>query len=58
MWIGRKVIIEVKAVEKLMPIHNAQLLSYLKLGNSKMGVLLNFNVVHMRDGINRVVNGL
>ena len=58
LWIHRKVIIEIKAVEKLMSIHNAQLLSYLKLSNSKLSFLLNFNVVHMRDGINRVVNGL
>ncbi len=58
LWINRKVIVEIKAVEKLMPIHTAQLLSYLKLSNSKLGFLLNFNVVHMRDGINRVVNGL
>jgi GxxExxY protein len=58
LWISRKVIIEIKAVEKLMPIHQAQLLSYLKLSQSKLGFLLNFNVVHMRDGIKRVVNGL
>ena len=58
LWINRKVIVEIKAVEKLMPIHTAQLLSYLKLSNSKLGFLLNFNVIHMRDGINRVVNGL
>ena len=50
------VIIELKVVEKLMPIHMAQLLSYLKLSQSKLGYLLNFNVVHMRNGIRRVVN--
>jgi GxxExxY protein len=50
------VVIELKVVEKLLPIHTAQLLSYLKLGNRKLGYLLNFNVVHMRDGIKRVVN--
>jgi GxxExxY protein len=58
LWVSRKVIIEIKADEKLMPIHNAHLLSYLKLSKSKLGFLRNFNVVHMRDGINRVVNGL
>ena len=58
LWISRKVIIEIKAVERLMPIHKAQLLSYLKLSKCKLGFLLNFNVVHMRDGIKRVVNGL
>jgi GxxExxY protein len=50
------VVIELKVVEKLLPIHTAQLLGYLKLGNRKLGYLLNFNVVHMRDGIKRVVN--
>ena len=50
------VVIELKVVEKLLPIHTAQVLSYLKLGNRKLGYLLNFNVVHMRDGIKRVVN--
>jgi len=49
---------ELKAVEKLAPIHTAQLLSYLKLSGCKLGFLLNFNVIHMRDGIKRIVNGL
>jgi len=53
-----KVIVELKAVEKLLPIHTAQLLSYLKLSQLALGYLLNFNVVHMRDGIKRVVNKL
>ena len=50
-------IVEVKAVDKLMPIHTAQLLSYLKLAKVRFGLLLNFNVVHLKDGIKRVVNG-
>ena len=50
------VILELKVVEKLMPIHTAQLLSYLKLSERKLGYLLNFNVAHMRDGIKRIVN--
>jgi GxxExxY protein len=50
------VILEIKAVEKLLPVHTAQLLSYLKLSKRKMGYILNFNVVHMRDGIKRIVN--
>ncbi len=58
LWINKKVIVEIKAVEKLMPIHNAQLLSYLKLSKCKLGFLPNFNVAHMKDGIRRVVNGL
>jgi GxxExxY protein len=50
------VIVEVKSIDKLAPIHTAQLLSYLKLTNLQLGLLLNFNVVHMRDGWKRVVN--
>ena len=52
------VIVEVKAVEQLLPIHTAQLLSYLRLSNRKLGYLLNFNTAQMRSGIKRVVNGL
>ncbi|MGH8865826.1 MAG: GxxExxY protein [Blastocatellia bacterium] len=49
------VVIEVKAVEKLMPIHVAQVVTYLKIGKFSLGYLLNFNVLHMRHGIKRVV---
>jgi len=52
------VIIEIKAVEKILPVHKSQLLTYLKLSDCKLGYLLNFNVTHMRDGITRVVNNL
>ena len=52
------VIVEIKAVYKLLPVHHSQLLTYLKLSGLKLGYLLNFNVPHMRDGIRRVVNGL
>lgn len=58
LLVGDCVIVELKAVEKLAPIHTAQLLSYLKLSGHKLGFLLNFNVIHMRDGIRRIVNGL
>ena len=51
------VIVELKAVEKLLPLHTAQLLSYLKLSGRKVGLLINFNVPHLRQGIRRVVNG-
>ena len=51
------VVVELKAVERLSPIHGAQLLSYLRLGGYHLGMLLNFNTVHMRDGIKRVING-
>ncbi len=50
------VIVELKAVERLMPIHEAQLLSYLKLSNKKIGLLLNFNVKYLKDGIKRIAN--
>jgi GxxExxY protein len=56
LLVENKVILELKVVEKLLPIHTAQLLSYLKLSRQELGYLLNFNVVHMRDGIKRVVN--
>ena len=58
LLIAEKVIVEVKAVEKVLPVHGAQLLSYLKLSKCKLGYLLNFNVVHMKDGIKRIVNRL
>jgi GxxExxY protein len=51
-----KVIIEVKAVEKLLPIHEVQLVSYLKLTGCKVGLLINFNVKVLTDGITRKVN--
>jgi len=53
-----QVIVEIKAVNSLIPLHEAQLLSYLKLSGRKLGLLLNFNVPHMKDGIKRLVNGL
>lgn len=52
------VIVELKAVERLAAIHEAQLLTYLKLSKKKVGLLLNFNVVQMKDGIRRMVNNL
>ncbi|MHB1224821.1 MAG: GxxExxY protein [Gemmatimonadaceae bacterium] len=50
------VVVEVKAVAKLMPIHVAQVLSYLRLGGRPVGLLLNFQVLHMRDGVKRIAN--
>jgi len=52
------VIVELKAVERILPIHEAQLLSYLKLSKKSLGLLLNFNVVHLKEGIKRMANGL
>jgi GxxExxY protein len=50
-------VVEIKCVERVLRVHRAQLLSYLKLTGRKLGLLLNFNVPHMRDGIHRVING-
>lgn len=58
IFVERKVIIEVKSVEAINDIHLAQVLTYLKLSDSKLGLLLNFNVTSMKNGIKRVVNGL
>ena len=53
--IERYLIAEIKAVERLLPVHEAQLLTYLKLSGMKLGLLLNFNVPLLRDGIRRMV---
>jgi GxxExxY protein len=50
------VLVELKSVDEIAPIHKAQLLSYLKLSGLKVGLILNFNVLHMRDGITRMMN--
>ena len=55
MLVAYTVIVELKAVEKVLPIHEAQLLSYLKLSGKPIGLLINFNVQHLRDGITRRV---
>ncbi len=52
------IVVELKAIEKLTDVHRAQLLSYLKLGGYKLGYIMNFNVVRLREGIVRMVNGL
>ena len=54
----KKLVIEIKSVEALNDVHLAQTLTYMKLGNYKLGLLLNFNVVKLREGIKRVINGL
>ena len=58
LLVGDRVVVELKALEAILPVHRAQLLSYLRLGHFKLGYLLNFNVARMRDGIVRLVNGL
>jgi len=54
--VGGKVVVEVKSVETLAPIHEAQLLTYLKLTGVKVGLLINFNVVVLKNGIKRLVH--
>jgi GxxExxY protein len=56
LLVENTVIVEIKCVETLLPIHKAQLLTYLRLANKPLGLLLNFNVVHLRHGIKRVLN--
>jgi GxxExxY protein len=51
-------VVELKAVEALLPIHEAQLLSYLRLTGCRLGLLINFHVAQLRNGIRRLVNGL
>ena len=58
MIVEDSIIIENKTVEKLMPIHEAQLLTYLKMKNCKLGFLFNWHVPRMKDGIKRMVNNL
>jgi GxxExxY protein len=56
--VEESVVAETKTVAALLPIHEAQLLTYLRLSGHRLGLLLNFHVVHMRDGIKRLVNNL
>ena len=56
--VGGLVILELKAVDKIEPIHEAQLLTYLRLTALKLGILINFNVPLLKDGIKRIVNNL
>jgi GxxExxY protein len=58
LLVDNRVIVELKTTRKLKPIHEAQLLSYLRLSGCKVGLLINFNVMRLRAGIKRMVNGL
>ena len=55
--IENRIVVEVKSIDALTDIHLAQVLTYLKLNNSRFGLLINFNVLKLKDGIKRVVNG-
>ena len=56
--VAGEVVIEIKALDALLPIHKAQLMTYLKLGGWKVGLLINFNVPALKEGIQRVVMDL
>jgi len=56
LLVENQVIVELKAIERIEPIHDAQLLSYLKLSGSPVGLLINFNVTQLKRGIRRLVN--
>ncbi|TVQ01436.1 MAG: GxxExxY protein [Balneolaceae bacterium] len=58
LWVNRKVVIELKAVKELKDLHLAQILTYLKLTDNRLGYLINFNVPRIKQGIRRVVNNL
>ena len=57
LLVEEKVVVEVKAIRRVHPIHPAQLLSHMRLADKRVGLLLNFHVRHMRHGIQRLVNG-
>jgi GxxExxY protein len=57
LLVNNQVIVELKSINKIEPIHDAQLLTYLKLANKRYGLLLNFNVAVMKQGIRRLLNG-
>ena len=58
LMLNRKVIVEIKSVERLAPVHKKQLLTYLRLAGLKLGLLINFNEALLKYGITRIVNGL
>ena len=58
LFIEGKVIVELKSIEKITPAHKKQLLTYLKLTNTKLGYIMNFGTELMKDGIVRVINGI
>ena len=58
LLVEKKVVVEIKSVEKLNDVHLSQTLTYMKLGDYKLGLLINFNVSKLKEGIKRVANGL
>lgn len=57
LLVENELVVEVKAAEALLPVHEAQLLTYLKLADKRLGLLINFNVPLLKDGIKRKING-
>ena len=57
LLVADRVVVELKTVQTILPVHRGQLLSYLRLGGYRLGYLLNFHVAHMREGIVRMLNG-
>jgi len=58
LLVNKKVLIEIKSVENLVPVHYSQVLTYLRLSNLKLGLLINFNCNYLKEGIHRLVNNL
>lgn len=58
LWVDRTVIIEVKTVEEIHPVHMAQILTYLKLTGNRLGLIINFHSALLKNGMRRVVNNL
>jgi len=58
LFVEDKVIVVIKSIEHIAPVHSKQLLSYLRLANARLGLLINFNVVLLKNGITRIANGL
>ena len=58
LLVENAVVVELKVVNRLTALHDAQLLSYLKLGGHRVGLLINFHVLRLRDGVRRIANGV
>ena len=56
LLVEKEIVVEIKAVEAILPVHQAQLISYLKLADKRLGFLINFNVSLLKDGFHRFVN--
>jgi GxxExxY protein len=57
IFVNKRIILELKSVESILPVHYAQLLTYLRLSDIRLGLLINFNVSDLKEGIKRIING-